>query len=269
MLYFFPSSSNIALAEEHPKLQHRLGGASRCTHSKAAAGLSLCCGPALFFLDAVWKRIRVERRGASSIARKMEGRAGRRESGEQSGPGSLPSLPRPRRDPRARGLASPPKPARAPAPPPLTGCRRPRSARRARCWGAAGSGTWRRRWERLEGRRGGKEGGREGASAARARRERLRRPWGSCTARPRAASRETSRGASGESEARRQNPAPVGQRACAPASRGSSRALRRALRMRASPLFPPALAPAGPRFSRRKRGKGERARAKMAAAPAP
>lgn len=168
---------------------------------------------------------------------------------ERSGPGSPPSLPRLRGDPRARGLASPPKPARAPAPPPLTGCRRPRSARRARCWGAAGSGTLSAALGKTEGRKGGKEGGREGASAARARRERLRRPWGSCTARPRAASRETSRGGF----RREPNAAP---KSC-PAS---------AARMRAGPAGelpgpparaahaqcpPPPLAAAGPRFSRR------------------
>lgn len=181
---------------------------------------------------------------------------------ERSGPGSPPSLPRLRGDPRARGLASPPKPARAPAPPPLTGCRRPRSARRARCWGAAGSGTLSAALGKTEGRKGGKEGGREGASAARARRERLRRPWGSCTARPRAASRETSRGGL---PARAERGAKIlprfgsaharGPRGGAPGTSGARRAC---------PVPPPRWRPRGLAFPAETEGRGS-ARAKMAA----
>lgn len=118
------------------------------------------------------------------------------------------------------------------------------------------------RKERREGEEGGK-----GASAARARRERLRRPWGSCTARPRAASRETSRGGfrrepnAGAKILPRFGSAHVrGPRAGAPGPSGA---------LRACALRRPPPAGAGPRFSRRKGGKGERARGKMAAALPP
>lgn len=143
-----------------------------------------------------------------------EGKAGERYSRrrEQAGLSPFPSLapggpPAPlRRQPPARP-SEPAKACAAPAPrwrpPPLTGCRRPRSARRGRCWGGAGSGTWRRRW-RQRGRGAGEAASERqgpGAAGSRAAEATLR----SCTQRhrrPPAASRETSRGASGESSAR-------------------------------------------------------------------
>lgn len=192
---------------------------SRWTNSKTRGReLHFSPGPALFWLDVVWKPTLVEEEGKqSSVARrerKMEKGGGRqgREKGkgeEKSCPASSPPLPERREGPGSLGPqppARPSEPAKACAPPrwhppPLTGCRRPRSARRARCWGAVGNGTWRR----LDAGGRGREGTSGRAQALRGT-ERLRRPLRSCTQRhrrpPRRLSRDFPRGF------RREQPAP-------------------------------------------------------------
>lgn len=90
MFYFLPSSSNTHFQSSIPNSSgcpasprwHIPPGSPAAHTQKAAAGSFTLLRPSFVLSGrAVWKRIRVERRGRSSIARKMEGRAGRMESG--------------------------------------------------------------------------------------------------------------------------------------------------------------------------------------------
>lgn len=205
-----------------------------------------------------------------------EGKAGRKVK-QKTGAGRPLPLPFPRskrapaplwRQPPARP-SEPAKACAAPAPrwrpPPLTGCRRPRSARRARCWGGAGSGTWRRQRRRRGG--GAGEGASErqgpGAAGSRAAEASLR----SCTQRhrrPPAASRETSRGASGEMlGARRETPGEAAGAKTGPALTAHAPSARRE---RARAQSAPACCHSQPE---RERPPALRRRPRMRAAPPP
>lgn len=120
MLYFLPSSSNTALPEEHPKLQHRPGATSRLQLPpdtlKGGCGTFTLLRPSFVLAG---RCLETDPRGeaGSEQHREENGRQGRekgeRREREGSGPGSpLPSpgcggTPRPRPSEPAKACASP------------------------------------------------------------------------------------------------------------------------------------------------------------------